>query len=87
MKESGPSRRVVTQGDGTSADEGTSQKRRPDLLALIEGAIDARLNHLDYFDTVGGDELRRMFRHYRATRRGARKPVVATRQGRDQKAA
>lgn len=62
----------VAGSDGDSA----MQKRRADLFALLGGAIDARINHLDYFDTVGGDELVRLFRQHRATRRDARAPRV-----------
>lgn len=38
---------------------------RPRLMALLVGALDAHHNHLDYFDTVGGDELRRLLRERR----------------------
>lgn len=68
-------------------DHGAARKRRPSLFALASGAIDAHINHVDYFDTAGGDELRRLFRQYRATRRAARPPGTAPREGRRQKAA
>lgn len=38
---------------------------RPRLMALLVGVLDARHNHLDYFDTIGGDELRRLYRERR----------------------
>lgn len=41
---------------------------RPHLFALAIGALDAHLNQIDYFDTVGGDELMRLYRRRRALR-------------------
>lgn len=67
--------------------QGAAHRHRPSLFALASGAIDAHINHLDYFDTVGGDELRRLFRQYRATRRDARRPGASPRPGHHQKAA
>jgi len=64
-----------------------AHRHRLSLFALASGAIDAHINHLDYFDTAGGDELRRLFRQYRATRRAAHGPSASPRPGHHQKPA
>lgn len=47
---------------------------RPHVFPLLVGVFDAHINHVDYFDTVGGEELRRLYRrrqarHHRAAAR------------------
>lgn len=54
----------------------TKHAGRPHLFALVWGAVDARVNHLDYFDTSGGDEVRRLFQQRRVAGRD-RKPAQA----------
>lgn len=44
---------------------------RPHLFALAFGLVDAHYNGVDYFDTVGGDELRRLYRQRQARRHGS----------------
>lgn len=41
---------------------------RPHLLTMAIGAFDARVNHIDYFDTSGGQEVLRWYRQRRAHR-------------------
>jgi hypothetical protein len=41
---------------------------RPHLLTMAIGALDARVNHIDYFDTTGGEEVLRWYRQRRAQR-------------------
>ena len=39
---------------------------RPHLMTIAIGALDARINHIDYFDTSGGEEVLRWYRRRRA---------------------
>lgn len=39
---------------------------RPHLFAIAMGALDAHLNQVDFFDTVGGKELLRLYRRRHA---------------------
>lgn len=55
---------------------------RPHLMTIALGALDARINHLDYFDTEGGQELLRLYRRRRAQRHQAVEPQGATEPGR-----
>ena len=41
---------------------------RPHLMTIALGALDARINKIDYFDTAGGQELLRLYRRRRAQR-------------------
>jgi hypothetical protein len=41
---------------------------RPRLLTMAIGALDARVNHIDFFDTSGGEEVLRWYRQRRAHR-------------------
>jgi hypothetical protein len=50
---------------------------RPHLFALAFGALDAHVNKIDYFDTVGGEELIRLYRRRRALRQRSDAPTSA----------
>jgi len=52
----------------------TTHAGRPHLFALVWGAVDARVNHLDFFDTSGGAEVRRLFRQRRVAGGDGRGP-------------
>jgi hypothetical protein len=49
-------------------------------MTIALGALDARINKIDYFDTEGGQELLRLYRrrrdqrHQRVERQGAARP-------------
>ena len=49
-------------------------ERRPHLFRLAAGVLDSRFNHVDFLDTVGGEELRRLYRHSRHPSRGKAQP-------------
>lgn len=64
-------------------DTATSERHRhdrPHLMTIALGALDARINKIDYFDTEGGQELLRLYRrrrdqrHQRVERQGAARP-------------
>lgn len=58
---------VTTRVEMVHSGDSHATTRKADLFALIAGAIDAHINHLDYFDTIGGDELWRLLVQYRTT--------------------
>lgn len=45
---------------------------RPHVSDLVLGLIDARVTGVDFFDTVGGVEVQRMYRRHQAHRRAHR---------------
>ena len=49
----------------------TEVNRRPRYFVLAFGFLEARVEHIDFFDTMGGDETVRLFRRHRARRRAA----------------
>jgi hypothetical protein len=40
------------------------RRRRPHVFPLFFGLIDARVGGVEYLDTIGGDELRRLLREW-----------------------
>jgi hypothetical protein len=46
-------------------------EERPHVSDIVLGLIEARVSGVDFFDTVGGAELERMYRHRQAHRRAA----------------
>jgi hypothetical protein len=63
----------------TESSTGSSESRhvthhdhgdRPHVLAIVFGLLDAHVSHIDYFDTIGGDEVVRMYRRRHALRHG-----------------
>ncbi len=55
---------------------------RPHLMTIAFGALDARINKLDYFDTEGGQELLRLYRRRRAQRHHPVEPQGTAESGR-----
>ena len=72
-----PARGVMGHDDAAPPSQIVKHQGRPHLVALAWGVLDAHVNHLDYFDTSGGDEIRRLFRQRRVAgrdRRGSGQP-------------
>lgn len=63
--------------------EPASNHRRPHLFDLTYGLIDAHVNQVDFFDTVGGREIVRLVQQRRHPRRDAAAPpsIPAQRDG------
>lgn len=51
---------------------------RPHVSDLVLGLIDARVTGVDFFDTVGGVEVQRMYRRHQAHRRAHRGEQVSS---------
>lgn len=49
---------------------GRGRNRRPHVLPLVFGLIDARIGGVDYLDTIGWEELMRLLRGREAVRHG-----------------
>ena len=49
---------------------GRDRSRRPHLLPLVFGLLDARVGGVDYLDTIGGEELMRLLRWQGAVHNG-----------------
>lgn len=54
--------------------EPASKDRRPRLFALTYGLIDAHVDQVDFFDTVGGQEVIRLVQRRHHPRRDAAGP-------------
>ena len=78
-RSSRPAREVAGAKAAPPGKNVTKHAGRPHLFALVWGAVDARINHLDYFDTSGGDEVRRLFRQRRVSGGDGRGPRRAGR--------
>ncbi len=51
---------------------------RPHLSSIVFGLVDAHVSGIDFFDTVGGDELARAFQARRAAHRAAHRATAAS---------
>jgi hypothetical protein len=51
---------------------------RPHVSDLVLGLIDARVTGVDFFDTVGGAEVQRMYRRHQLHRRAHRNARVSS---------
>jgi hypothetical protein len=64
-----------TEARATSASAPKARSERVDhahLGNLVLGLLESRASHVDYLDTVGGEELSRLFRLRKTHRRDAR---------------
>lgn len=48
---------------------------RPDYLKMVVAMLDAHISRVDYFDTPGGDELKKLLRRARAHRETHEEPA------------
>ena len=51
----------------------TEPGRRPRYFVLAWGLLEARVEHVDFFDTMGGEEIIRLYERSRARHRAARR--------------
>lgn len=63
--------RAASNADQARSHQTESGDRRPHLFPLAFGLLDSHFNDIDYLDTIGGDELRRLYRQRQAARHGA----------------